>query len=64
MEDYLIGCNRISSKIFSLVIMVFNSFLVNNIEYNVPCVFQIWEKKIFNRIHNFYSTKSKFSEGL
>ena len=23
----------------------YNSFLVNNIEYNVPCIFQIWEKK-------------------
>jgi len=29
-----------------------NSFLVNNIEYNVPCIFQIWEKKSFNRIIN------------
>lgn len=26
------------------------SFLVNNTEYNVPCVFQIWIKKNFNRI--------------
>ena len=26
-----------------------NSFLVNNKEYNVPCIFQIWEKKTFNR---------------
>ena len=25
------------------------SFLVNNIEHDVPCVFQIWEKKITNR---------------
>ena len=25
------------------------SFLVNNIEYNVPCVFQIWERKDFDR---------------
>jgi predicted RNA methylase len=28
------------------------SFLVNNLEYNVPCIFQIWEKKINNRIVN------------
>lgn len=26
-----------------------NSFLVNNIEYDVPCIFQIWNKKIYNR---------------
>jgi len=26
-----------------------NSFLVDNVEYNVPCVFQIWIKKITNR---------------
>jgi predicted RNA methylase len=25
------------------------SFLVNGIEHNVPCIFQIWEKKIINR---------------
>lgn len=29
-----------------------NSFLVNNIEYDVPCIFQIWEKKETNRIVN------------
>lgn len=28
------------------------SFLVDNIEYDVPCIFQIWEKKDFNRILN------------
>ena len=27
-----------------------NAFLVNNVEYNVPCVFQIWEKKTESRI--------------
>jgi len=26
-----------------------NAFLVDGIEHNVPCVFQIWEKKMFNR---------------
>lgn len=26
-----------------------NSFLVNNINHNVPCIFQIWEKKGFKR---------------
>jgi len=26
------------------------SFLVNNIEHNVPCIFQIWEKKNNNRV--------------
>ncbi len=26
-----------------------NSFLINNEEYDVPCVFQIWVKKDFNR---------------
>ena len=26
------------------------SFLVNENEYDVPCIFQIWEKKIYNRI--------------
>jgi hypothetical protein len=25
------------------------SFLVNNVEYDVPCIFQIWEKKEYNR---------------
>jgi hypothetical protein len=25
------------------------SFLVNNIEHSVPCIFQIWEKKSFDR---------------
>ena len=25
------------------------SFLVDNIEYDVPCIFQIWEKKEYNR---------------
>uniref|UniRef100_A0A6C0CF90 Uncharacterized protein n=1 Tax=viral metagenome TaxID=1070528 RepID=A0A6C0CF90_9ZZZZ len=28
------------------------SFLVDKIEYNVPCIFQIWEKKEVNRIVN------------
>lgn len=28
------------------------SFLVDGLEHNVPCVFQIWEKKITNRIIN------------
>ena len=27
-----------------------NSFLMNNIEYNVPCIFQIWEKKSYARV--------------
>jgi len=27
-----------------------NCFLINNIEHNVPCVFQIWEKRNYNRI--------------
>lgn len=27
-----------------------NSFLVDGIEYNVPCIFQIWEKKLYDRI--------------
>ena len=26
-----------------------NSFLVNNVEHTVPCIFQIWEKKDFDR---------------
>jgi predicted RNA methylase len=26
-----------------------NSFLVDGVEYNVPCIFQIWEKRLFNR---------------
>ena len=26
-----------------------NSFLVNGKEHDVPCVFQIWEKKTYNR---------------
>ena len=26
-----------------------NSFLVNGVEHDVPCVFQIWEKKLFDR---------------
>jgi hypothetical protein len=25
------------------------AFLVDNIEYNVTCIFQIWEKKLYNR---------------
>jgi hypothetical protein len=28
------------------------SFIVNNVEYNVPCIFQIWEKKLTNRVVN------------
>jgi len=28
------------------------SFLVDNKEYNVPCIFQIWEKKTNNRVIN------------
>jgi len=27
----------------------YNSFLVDNVEHDVPCVFQIWEKKLHNR---------------
>uniref|UniRef100_A0A6C0AQP5 DM2 domain-containing protein n=1 Tax=viral metagenome TaxID=1070528 RepID=A0A6C0AQP5_9ZZZZ len=27
-----------------------NSFLVDGVEYNVPCIFQIWEKRLFNRL--------------
>lgn len=26
-----------------------NSFLVNNDEYNVPCIFQVWQKKQYDR---------------
>lgn len=26
-----------------------NSFTVNGIDHNVPCIFQVWEKKTFNR---------------
>lgn len=29
-----------------------NSFLVDNIEHDVPCVFQIWRKETYNRIVN------------
>jgi hypothetical protein len=29
-----------------------NSFLVDGVEHNVPCVFQIWEKKTTNRVVN------------
>jgi len=28
------------------------SFLVNGVEHNVPCIFQIWEKKTTNRVVN------------
>jgi predicted RNA methylase len=28
----------------------YKSFLVNNVEHDVPCVFQIWEKRPFNRV--------------
>jgi predicted RNA methylase len=28
------------------------SFLVNGVEHNVPCIFQIWEKKVINRVVN------------
>ncbi len=42
------------------------SFLVNNIEYDVPCIFQIWIKKSINRIvkqdlepKNFIFVKNK-----
>ena len=34
--------------IFSMDLPI-NSFLVNKIEHDVPCVFQIWEKKETNR---------------
>jgi hypothetical protein len=38
------------------------SFLVNDIDYNVPCVFQIWEKKTYNRdiIKNLEPLNFKF----
>ena len=26
-----------------------NSFVVDGVEHNVPCIFQIWEKKAYNR---------------
>lgn len=29
-----------------------NSFMVDNIEHDVPCVFQIWKKESYNRIVN------------
>lgn len=29
-----------------------NSFLVDGVEHNVPCIFQIWEKKTTNRVVN------------
>ena len=29
-----------------------NSFLVDGVEHNVPCIFQIWEKKLTNRVVN------------
>ena len=38
-----------------------NSFLVDNKEHNVPCVFQIWEKKNFNRIIPPKLTPSNYS---
>jgi predicted RNA methylase len=28
------------------------SFIVDGVEYNVPCIFQIWEKKLTNRLIN------------
>lgn len=39
-----------------------NSFLVNNTEYDVPCVFQIWEKKETKRLppSNILPKKFKF----
>ena len=38
------------------------SFLVNNVEYNVESIFQIWEKKNYNReiIKKIESTKFNF----
>lgn len=39
----------------------YNSFLVDNKEHNVPCVFQIWEKKDFNRIIPPKLTPSNYS---
>ena len=27
-----------------------NSFLINDVAYDVPCVFQIWEKRLYNRL--------------
>jgi len=30
----------------------YKSFLVDGIEYDVPCVFQIWEKQVTNRVVN------------
>ena len=29
-----------------------NSFLVDGVEHNVPCIFQIWQKKTINRVVN------------
>lgn len=37
-----------------------NSFLVNNTEYDVPCVFQIWEKKETNRLTPTKTSPKKF----
>ncbi len=37
-----------------------NAFLVNNIEYNVPCVFQIWEYKNEERIEPTKLEPNKF----
>jgi len=36
------------------------AFLVNNIEHDVPCVFQIWEKKNYNRIINKHVEPNNF----
>jgi predicted RNA methylase len=42
----------INFHLINELILPDKSFLINDIEYNVPCIFQIWEKKIINRIIN------------
>ena len=39
----------------------YNSFLLNNKDYDVPCIFQIWQKQADNRIEDKKLTPNKYT---
>jgi predicted RNA methylase len=51
-KDSLKKCFKLNFHLIFEIDLPSNSFLVNDIEYDVPCIFQIWEKRRENRIIN------------
>jgi predicted RNA methylase len=51
-KDSLKKCFPLNFHLVLEIDLPNNSFLVNNIEHDVPCIFQIWKKESYNRMIN------------